>query len=253
MSAGFTEKTRAPLVFSLSRSMFFKMAVKLVVFDMAGTTVDDSVDGVPLVAVAMQEGFKMHGLDVSLTEVNKVRGMEKREAIKHVLLNRGQMDTKVDEIFVEFKKSLNSHLQFINKEIPGTSDIFKKLRSHGMKVSVGSGFPHSVVETIVKNLHWVDLVDYVSSAEKVGHGRPNPAMIHAAMKYCGVEDVHTVVKVGDTKADIEEGKNAGCWTVGVLTGTQSRHVLENAKPEFIIDSVADLFDVLKQIDSTSQG
>ncbi|XP_020892152.1 uncharacterized protein LOC110231471 [Exaiptasia diaphana] len=227
------------------------MAVELVVFDMAGTTVDDSVDGVPLVAVAMQEGFKMHGLDISLTQVNKVRGMEKKEAIKNVLTNLGQTESEVDDIFVDFKKSLNSHLQFINKEIPETSNVFKELRSNGVKVSVGSGFPHSVVETIVENLHWSGLVDYVSSAEKVGHGRPNPAMIHAAMKHCGVEDVHSVVKVGDTKADIQEGKNAGCWTVAVLTGTQTRHDLENVKPDFIIDSIANLFDVLAQINSKS--
>jgi len=226
------------------------MAVQLVVFDMAGTTVDDTVNGIPLVAVAMQEAFRKHGLDVSIDQVNNVRGTEKKNAIQNILqrMNILEMDNLVDAIFIDFKDSLNSHLKFINKEIPGTSHVFKSLRSKGIHISVGSGFPHSVVETIVEHLRWKGLVDYVSSAEKEGHGRPNPAMIHAAMTYCGVKDIRSVVKVGDTRADVQEGKNAGCWTVSVLTGTQSRESLETEKPDFIINSIADLLDVLSQIE-----
>lgn len=231
------------------------MAVQLVVFDMAGTTVDDTINGVPLVAVAMQEGFKHHGLVVGIDEVNQIRGMEKKDAIRTLLMNIQHPDKNnlIEPVFADFKKSLNSHLQFIKKEIPGTSDVFRKLRSNGIKVAVGSGFPHSVVETIVQNLEWTEIVDYVSSAEREGHGRPHPVMIHAAMKYCGVQDVRCVVKVGDTKADIQEGRNAGCWTVAVLTGTQTRQDLEDAKSDFIIDSIAKLFDVLSQINSNPKS
>lgn len=229
------------------------MAAELVVFDMAGTTVDDSINGLPLVAVAMQEGFKRYSIDVSVDEVNKVRGMEKKDAIKTLLSNIQHPDKEqlVEPVFADFKKSLNSHLQFINKEIPGTSDIFMKLRSNGIKVAVGSGFPHAVVEAITRNLRWTEIVDYVSSAEKEGHGRPHPAMIQAAMKHCDVHDIRRVVKVGDTKADVLEGKNAGCWTVAVLTGTQTRQDLETVDPDFIIDSIANLFDVLTQMKSSS--
>lgn len=239
------------------------MAVQLVVFDMAGTTVDDSVNGLPLVAVAMQEAFRKHGQEVSIDKVNEVRGMEKKNAIKNVLLalrkeSQGEVieanfqeEDLVDAIFKDFKESLNTYLAFIDKEIPGTSETFRILRSKGVKISVGSGFPHSVVETIVKNLGWVGMIDYVSSAEKEGHGRPHPAMIHAAMKCCSVEDVRSVVKVGDTKMDVQEGRNAGCWTVSVLTGTQSEEYLRDSKPDFIIGSVADLPSVLSQIEVKS--
>jgi phosphonatase-like hydrolase len=237
------------------------MAVKLVVFDMAGTTVDDSINGLPLVAVGMQEAFRKHGLEVSLDKVNEFRGMEKKDAIKNVLqvlrnqqsqcdysASKVQEDDLVNAIFKDFKESLNSHLQFIDKEIPGTSETFRILKSKGVKISVGSGFPHSVVEEIVNNLGWEGMVDYVSSAEREGHGRPNPAMIHAAMKYCCVEEVRSVVKVGDTKMDVQEGRNAGCWTVAVLTGTQSEECLKDLKPDFIIDSVVNLPSVLSQIE-----
>lgn len=37
-----------------------EVPLRLVVFDMAGTTVDDMVDGKPVVAVAMQSAFAAH-------------------------------------------------------------------------------------------------------------------------------------------------------------------------------------------------
>ena len=139
---------------------------------------------------------------------------------------------------------MQKHLSSIKNEIPGTSDVFVKLKTSEVKIAVGSGFPHSVVESIVSTLQWENLVDYLCSAEKAGHGRPHPAMIHAAMKFFDITDPRTVVKVGDTKADVEEGKNAGCWTVAVLTGTQSLECIKESCPDFIINSVADLPDLL---------
>lgn len=223
--------------------------IKLLVFDLAGTTVDDSIEGVPLVAVAMRETFSKHGYDIDVEIVNKYRGMEKRDAIQSILNElHKQSNTSpnidVDVIFRDFKYFLNEHLASIKNEIPGTTDVFRKLKSAGMKIAVGSGFPHSVVETITSTLNWTELVDYLSSAEKAGHGRPHPAMILSAMKFLGISDPRAVVKVGDTKIDVHEGKNAGCWTVSVLTGTQTKEYIKESNPDFIINSIADLPDLL---------
>ena len=235
-------------------------------FDLAGTTVNDSIDGLPLVTIAMKEAFKKHGFFVSPSVVNKYRGLEKKEAIKCILSdlrckpntecgyneNTGKetgysVEFMIDTLFTDFKTALSNHLYSIDKEIPGTTTVFQALKSRNIKIAVGSGFPHSVVEYIVRRLNWSDLVDYVSSAEKEGHGRPHPAMIKAAMKSCGVVESCQVVKVGDSKFDIEEGRNANCWTVAVLTGTQSEETLRQAKPDFVLSSVENLMDVLQEI------
>jgi phosphoglycolate phosphatase-like HAD superfamily hydrolase len=65
-------------------------------------------------------------------------------------------------------------------------------------------------------------------------------MVFDAMAHFAIDDPRAVVKVGDTVADVEEGRNAGAWTVSVLTGTQSRGTLTAAGPDFILASVADL-------------
>ena len=220
--------------------------LKLVMFDLAGTTVDDSIEGVPLVTVAMRDAFENHGYKIDPETVNKYRGLEKKDAIRSILNNELSLSATIDVevVFKDFKNVLQKHLSSIKNEITGTSDVFVKLKTSRVKIAVGSGFPHSVVESIVSTLQWENLVDYLCSAEKAGHGRPHPAMIHTAMKFFDITDPRTVVKVGDTKADVEEGKNAGCWTVAVLTGTQSLECIKESCPDFIINSVADLPDLL---------
>ena len=225
--------------------------INLVMFDLAGTTVDDCVEGVPLVTVAMKDAFKKHGYDIDPETVNKYRGLEKKDAIRYII---GHVHEKervptssaidVEIVFKDFKDFLSKHLSSIKNEIPGTSDVFYKLKAEGVKIAVGSGFPNNVVESIVSTLQWKDLVDCICSAEKVGHGRPHPAMIHSAMKCFNISDPRSIVKVGDTRADVEEGKNAGCWTVAVLTGTQTVEYIKESNPDFIIDSVKDFPDLL---------
>jgi len=60
-----------------------------------------------------------------------------------------------------------------------------------------------------------------------------------------ISESENVLKAGDSVIDIEEGKNANCgWTVGVLTGAQTREQLATAEPTLILDSLADLAKVL---------
>ena len=61
-----------------------------------------------------------------------------------------------------------------------------------------------------------------------------------------VKDPKNVVKVGDTEVDILEGKNAGAWTVGVLSGTQPRKRLAALQPDFLVESIRSIPDLIRQ-------
>ena len=70
-------------------------SIKCAVFDMAGTTVDDMIDGEPLVSVAMRAAFAEVLPDLGapgVAEINAVRGLEKREAL--ALLYQGRVQSK---------------------------------------------------------------------------------------------------------------------------------------------------------------
>lgn len=215
--------------------------IRLAMFDMAGTTVNDVVEGYPLVIGATKRAFARHGIVLPVEWINAQRGREKKEMIAGLLRESGGPATLLERIYATFLAELERGLAAVT-EIEGAGEVFQKLRRRGIKVGLGSGFPTDVVDKILSHLGWraQGLVDYYASAEQVGEGRPSPKMIQMAMAEIGIADPREVVKIGDTVMDIQEGKNAGVWTVAVLTGSQARRQLAAAGPDYILPSIREL-------------
>jgi phosphoglycolate phosphatase-like HAD superfamily hydrolase len=69
-------------------------------------------------------------------------------------------------------------------------------------------------------------------------------MIQALMAEFRIPNASRVMKIGDTLSDMGEGRNAGCGLViGVLSGTDTEEVLEDANPDLILGSVAEMLDL----------
>ena len=224
----------------------FSQPIQLAMFDMAGTTVNDKVDGHPLMVISMMRAFAKHGIELSPDAINRHRGKQKSEAIQTLLNEVAELSTADaerigDVVYREFLHELKSNLSSIS-EIDGATELFRDLKSKGIHIGVGSGFPMRVVQAIISQLGWLDkgLLDYVGSAEQIGVGRPNPKMIHDAMQQLGITDGRKVLKIGDTVVDVQEGKNAGAWTVAVLTGSQTEAQLMAAGPDYILSTIREL-------------
>jgi len=60
-------------------------------------------------------------------------------------------------------------------------------------------------------------IDAVVNSSECLQGRPSPFMIFRNMEKLGIYHADEIIKVGDTVADMQEGLNAGTWTVGITT------------------------------------
>ena len=211
------------------------MKIKLAVFDMAGTTVDDVIDGMPLVLRSYDDAFRRYGVEIPMETLNDMRGRDKKEVITMLGGDNAQV------IYRDFVEILTANVARV-KEIQGTSETFRWLKEHGVAVGVESGFPAIVTHDIIKHLRWQEdsLIDYWTCSEIVEEERPSPAMIRRTMRHCHIRDPNKVLKVDDTAIGIEEGHNAKVYTVAVLTGTQRREKLEAAKPNAILLSIREL-------------
>ncbi len=209
--------------------------IKLVVFDMAGTTVDDEVDGLPLVLKSYDDALRSHGVEVPMEALNAQRGRDKWTVIKEL------GGDKAEAIYSAFIGVLSQNITKV-REVEGTAETFRFLREHGVRVVASTGFPVEIAEPMIEHLGWLrnELIDGWVCSEQVGTSRPDPAMIISSMKKYGVSDPRAVMKVDDTVKGIEEGVNAGVYTVGVLTGTQSIQQLSAAGPDTILRSVAQI-------------
>lgn len=217
------------------------MHTKLVVFDIAGTTVKDDGN----VGEAFIYAMKQKGFEIPRDAVHKVMGYKKMLAIKMLLdefyPQQSQDESQlINEIHSLFVNRMVSHYQTtpVLKPQPQAEEIFSWLRQKGVKVALNTGFTKQITDTILGRLNWRDQVDSVISSDEVEAGRPQSFMIRELMQRFSVSDASEVIKVGDTEVDVEEGRNAGCGKViSVTTGAYTRQELEQFHPDYIIDNL----------------
>ena len=216
------------------------MRIKAVMFDFIGTTV---IEKDPLVITrCFVSAFKDHGLAVEEAIIKANRGKDKKEMVRTVLSEKGFSLALIQPVLQSFQDHLHDSLDNFGKN-EEADDIIRDLKKRKILVGLGSGLPRDIFEAILHHVGWsTTTFDYTGIAEEIGKSRPDPAMLFDIMSKLGIRN-DELLKVGDTVADIQEGKNAKVMTAAILSGTQDEKEIVGAKPDFIIRSL----DELKQI------
>jgi phosphonatase-like hydrolase len=211
---------------------------KLIIFDMAGTTVEDRGE-VPAAFVA---ALAEHGVEVTPEQVNRVRGASKRQAVLALMPEGPDREARAERAYASFKEQLARRFKEGVRSIPGATDTFAWLRKRGAKVALNTGFDREIVELLLAALNWKSgVVDAVICGDEVRRGRPAPDLIFRCIEVTDTLSVHKIAVAGDTTLDLEAGHNAGVrWNIGVLSGAHSRQQLEHAPHTHLIASVAEL-------------
>jgi phosphonatase-like hydrolase len=222
--------------------------IRMVVFDMAGTTVDEN----NVVYKTIQKALNEAGFDATLDEVlQHGAGKEKLQAIRDILFE--VFDVKDEDGTIEIHSAFRDHLAnaYDNldvKPIEGAEEVFRYLKNSGIFCVLNTGYDAKTANTLLKKLGWdnSDLIYDVVTASDVSRNRPFPDMIETAMRTTGISDPLEVIKIGDSAIDIEEGQNAGCGlNVGITGGAQNRNQLERQNPDFVIDHLSELIGIIE--------
>jgi phosphonatase-like hydrolase len=222
-------------------------AIKMVVFDMAGTTVDEN----NVVYKTLRTAINEAGFDFTLDQVlAEGAGKEKLQAIKTILeVYAGSNDDAIaDKIYSKFIVMLGEAYATINiSQQPNATDLFAALKSRQILTILNTGYNRETAQSLVDKLGWKKGSEYdeLVTATDVEKNRPNPDMILFAMKQFNIADGGQVVKVGDSIIDIEEGRSAGCkLNIGITTGAHTFEQLKSADPDFIINNLMELLPLL---------
>ena len=228
--------------------MQIELLIELVVFDMAGTTVAEG----GAVYQCLRDTLAANGLEIPADALHEVKGMDKREALRILIENsamRDQLFPGLDAIHEDFiERMIDFYRNDLTvTEMPGASETFRRLHLAGVKVALNTGFSREIVDALLERLGWAnsDLIDATVASDEVEHGRPHPDMIRRLMFKLGVTNPQRIAKVGDTPADLLEGRNAGCGlVVGVTEGSSTREQLEKFPHDHLIKTVSQLPELL---------
>jgi phosphonatase-like hydrolase len=221
--------------------------IKMIVFDMAGTTVNENM----IVYKTLQRCINEAGFDFTMEEVlAEGAGKEKVDAIRAILrvYANQQDDGLTENIYKNFIVALQK--AYDTEDIlpqDNAEELFRALRQKDILIVLNTGYNEKTANQLITKLGWEKGVEFdgLVTATDVPHNRPHPDMILLAMRQFGIDDAREVAKVGDSIIDIEEGANAGCGlNIGITTGAHTREQLKSANPDRIIDNLLELVPLI---------
>ncbi len=229
-----------------------KSTIKLVVFDIAGTTVKDE----NYVHQSLINAMASVGYVVSIEEANTVMGYPKPYAINELLKIKEAKSEIINENFIGkihnvFVKEMIEFYKTSSNVKPTdyAEETFILLKKLGIKVALDTGFSKNITDVIIERLQWKKngLIDAYISSDEVEDGRPYPFMIHTLMSQLNINSSDSVAKVGDTVSDLQEGNNAACkYVIGITTGAYSKEQLQNTPHTHLIDNLLNVVDIVAQ-------
>jgi phosphonoacetaldehyde hydrolase len=156
--------------------------------------------------------------------------------------------------------------------IEGAVDLVRDLRGRGVKIGSTTGYTRTMMQAILpRAAEQGYLPDAVVCAGETAEGRPSPLMVWKALVEMGTWPARACVKVDDAEVGMGEGREAGCWTIGVAASgngvglnradlddlpterrdlllASTRAGLRAAGAHWVVDTVADLPEVLADIE-----
>jgi phosphonoacetaldehyde hydrolase len=256
--------------------------VQAVILDWAGTAVDYGSFAPTEVFIRL---FKSRGIKITHEEARAGMGLMKKDHLKKILslpsvahawlAGQGNDPSVADieNLFRDFINLQTSVLLEYAEPIPGLLDVIRDLRARSIKIGSTTGYLRSMMEILApearKNGYEPDCI---VCPDEVPAGRPYPWMCYRNAMQLNVYPMHAMIKVGDTLVDIEEGLNAGMWTVGLsltgnLMGMKEEQVkalsateeelackriqsqFHEAGAHFVIEGIWDLIKVLDEVEA----
>ena len=185
-------------------------------------------------AVVFVEVYKRKDVPITIEEARVPMGAHKKVHIRKIsqiesVAQRWQdvhkctpNEDDVEAMFQEFIPLQLACLADYADLIPGTLEAVAEFRNRELKIGSTTGYLGEMMELLLKeagNRGYAP--DATVCASDVPAGRPEPWMCLQNAMNLGIYPMEAIVKVGDTLPDIEEGLNAGMWTIGLAkTGNE---------------------------------
>ena len=219
---------------------------KLVIFDMAGTIINEG----GIIYDAIYKTLDNMGYNPSKSDKESWYGRDKKEVLRKCIEKKHRSKVDIDLLTQKAEKNLIQELEnmYFKKDnislMPNTMNVINEIRFNNINVALNTGYPKEMQEKILDHFNLRSNIDAYISSDQVGIGRPFPYMIYNLMEQCNVYDPKVVVKVGDTKNDILEGKNANIGlTIAVLSGAGNMEDFSK-HANFIVKDISVVPDLL---------
>jgi len=203
----------------------YRGPLQAVILDWAGTTVAYGSFAPTAVFLRL---FASRDVPVTPAQVRTSMGLMKKDHLRAITqlpevdqawqakYDRPCSEVDIEAMFAEFVPMQMACLTEYAEPIPGTLEAVAAFRRMGLKIGSTTGYTRAMMEVLVPEAARGGYApDTWVCPEDVPAGRPHPWMIYLNSIRLQTYPLEGLVKIGDTFVDIEEGLNAGTWTIGL--------------------------------------
>jgi phosphoglycolate phosphatase len=210
---------------------------KLVIFDWDGTLMD-SVDRI---VSSMQSAAKVVGLTIPSDEAAKqIIGLSIPEALK--ALFEGITDEQIEIMRLQYKYQYLEGDTTPTPLFANATHLLTQLRQQNKLLAVATGKGREGLNHVLKVSETSALFNTTRCAGEMP-SKPDPTMLHSILEELNLAP-HEAIMIGDTSHDLKMAQNAGVDSIGVTFGVHDREVLNQYKPKVVVDSLAELHQLL---------
>ncbi len=261
-------------------------AIKAAVFDWAGTMVDF---GCRAPVEALARAFAEEGVDLADADARREMGMAKRAHVAAILSHPAMVETwraakgevpgeqDVERIYRALEPLMTEAAARFSDLIPGAAEVASGLRARGVRIGSGTGYTRAMMVEIRRRAAAQGYEpEVVICSDDTPSGRPSPLPLWQALINLDAWPAELCVKIDDAEVGVQEGRAAGCWTIGIAASgngvglsleeldalpeserrarvDRAAESLTAAGAHLVIDTVADLPPAIDEIERRIQA
>jgi len=140
--------------------------------------------------------------------------------------------------------NIKHHDELIS-EYPDVVSTLVQLKAQGIRLAIVSTKRNDTIDRGLSIMGATHLFDVRIGTDDVTNVKPDPEPVLLALKRLGI-DKEDAIMIGDNSHDIEAGHRAGVRAAGVAWAIKGEAYLKQYQPEYILQHMTDLLDIVKE-------
>ena len=217
---------------------FFKEKKPTLLFDLDGTLSDSEA----CIIKSFKDVFKKYAKeeDFDSKKQTEVLGPTLQDSLKKYF-----PDHDINELVEYYRKRNSEYLKNELVPIKNAKELLKSLKSEGYTIGVVTVRNRKSTTDCLEILQINEYIDDYVCADDIKNPKPDPEA------YFTIIDTNKwnkddVVVIGDSREDVEGGKNFGAYTIGFTSNQNKLQSLKDAQPNKLISDLLEVADILKE-------
>lgn len=207
---------------------------KYVLFDLDGTITD------PEIGIAKSVSYALNYFGVKVDNISILRkfiGPPLKDSFAEYC---GFSEEKANIAIEKYREYFGVTGIYENTVYDGMERLLQDLKNQEKILIVATSKPTVYAIKILDHFDLRKYFSFVAGSELNGDRSRKSEVITYALEQNNVEDLSSVIMIGDRAHDIIGARQVGISSVGVLFGYGDRNELEKAGADFIADTVKDI-------------